>query len=322
MTYAPLVTVIVPTYNRREWIGICLDSIKAQTYQHIETLVIDDGSSDGTAEFLRSDPRYSFARLHVQKKNGGASVARNTGIGMAQGELIVFIDSDDALLPNHVETAVRVFRDHPNTGLFCCDSTMIDADGEILFQGRTWHEIQNEIRNQPLQGGFRSLIDIFQFSHIFPGFTLPKTVFEKIGDFDQSIFPMDDYDLSLRVAAAGYGVYYCDKPLALRREHTGQCSGVANSVDTCRKQLSALRAALQRNPELRAQPSTVNRRLASAKIELAVSRIRDGEQVRGFYMMLQALVIDPGQLVRVAELGRRRLQRLVATRGRVRKVAG
>jgi cellulose synthase/poly-beta-1,6-N-acetylglucosamine synthase-like glycosyltransferase len=260
---------------------------------------------------LRSDPRYSFARLHVQPKNGGASVARNTGIEMARGELIVFIDSDDALLPHHIETAVRVFEDHPNTGLFCCDSTIIDSSGEVLFGGRTWHQIQNELRNQPLEEGFRSFLDIFQFSHIFPGFTLPKAVFEKIGYFDQSIFPMDDYDLSLRVAGAGYGVYYCDQPLALRREHTGQCSGVANSVDTCRKQLRTLRAALQRNPELPGQSLIVNRRLASAKMELAVSRMRGGERVGGFYTMLQAVLADPTQLFRVAHLGRRRLRRLV-----------
>jgi cellulose synthase/poly-beta-1,6-N-acetylglucosamine synthase-like glycosyltransferase len=249
--------------------------------------------------------------LHVQPKNGGASVARNTGIEMARGELIVFIDSDDALLPHHIETAVRVFEDHPNTGLFCCDSTIIDSSGEVLFGGRTWHQIQNQLRNQPLEGGFRSLLDIFQFSHIFPGFTLPKAVFEKIGYFDQSIFPMDDYDLSLRVAGAGYGVYYCDQPLALRREHTGQCSGVANSVDTCRKQLRTLRAALQRNPELPGQSLIVNRRLASAKMELAVSRMRGGERVGGFYTMLQAVLADPTQLFRVAHLGRRRLRRLV-----------
>lgn len=313
MTYAPLVTVIIPTYNRHDWIGICLDSVKAQTYEHIETLVIDDGSTDGTVEFLRSDPRYSFARLHVQAKNGGASVARNAGIKMANGELIVFIDSDDALLPDHVETAVRVFENYPNTGLFCCDSTIIDSNGVILFEGRTWHQIQHELRNQPLQGGFRSLIDIFQFSHIFPGFTLPKAVFEKIGDFDQSIFPMDDYDLSLRVAAAGYGVYYCDRPLALRREHTGQCSGVANSIDTCRKQLLALRATLQRNPGLRGQSSLINRRLASAKMELALSRMVAGERARGFGTLLEAVATDPAQLFRVAHLGRRRLRRLVAS---------
>ena len=106
---ASLVTVIIPTFNRRQWISICLDSIKAQTYPHIETLVIDDGSTDGTVEWLKSQPNYSFAQIHVQPKNAGASIARNDGVKLAQGELIVFIDSDDALLPNHIETAIGVF---------------------------------------------------------------------------------------------------------------------------------------------------------------------------------------------------------------------
>src|SRR5215204_2697522 len=114
----PLVTVIIPTFNRLNWIPACLDSIKAQTYPHIETLVIDDGSTDGTVAWLRSQSDYSFAQVYEQPKNGGASVARNDGIRLAQGELIVFIDSDDALLPNHIDTAVSVFNRYPNTGLF------------------------------------------------------------------------------------------------------------------------------------------------------------------------------------------------------------
>ena len=309
----PLVTVIIPTFNRLQWIGICLDSIKSQTYPHIETLVVDDGSSDGTVAWLKSQPEYSFVRVHEQPKNGGASVARNDGIRLAQGELIAFIDSDDALLPNHIETAVNVFRDHPQTGLFCCDSTIIDSDGQVLFGGRTWHQIQSELRNHPIQTGFRSLSNVFEFSHCFPGFTLPKAVFEKIGDFDQSIFPMDDYDLSLRVAGAGYGVYYCNEPLALRREHTGQCSGVANSIDTCRKQIRTLHAALQRNPELWNDSSAIKRRLASAKLELALSRMNAGEKAGGLGNLIGAVATDPAQLFRVAHLGRRRLRRLVAS---------
>jgi GT2 family glycosyltransferase len=309
----PLVTIIIPTFNRRQWISICLDSIKAQTYPHIETLVIDDGSTDGTVEWLQSQPEYSFAQIHVQPKNGGASVARNDGIRLARGELIAFIDSDDALLPNHVETAVSIFDKHPHTGLFCCDSTIIDSRGDILFEGQTWHQIQSRLRDQPVQSGFRPLPDIFEFSNIFPGFTLPKAVFEKVGDFDQSIFPMDDYDLMLRVAGAGYGVYYCNEALALRREHSGQCSGIANSVDTCEKQIRTLRNALGRNPELLKMPGRVKRRLASAKMELAVSRMVAGERAAGIGNMIQAVVSDPTQIFSVAYFGRRRLQRLFAS---------
>ena len=310
---SPLVTVIIPTFNRLKWIGECLDSVKSQTYPFVETLVIDDGSSDGTVEWLRSQPDYSFAQIHVQPRNGGASIARNDGIRRAKGELIAFIDSDDALLPQHLEKAVEVFQKHPNTGLFCCDSTLIDANGDVLFEGRTWHQIQSRLKNHPVQTGFRTLKEIFQFSHIFPGFTLPKAVFEKIGDFDQSIFPMDDYDLSLRVAGAGYDVYYCNEALALRREHSGQCSGFANSVDTCRKQIRTLKAAIQRNPDLLSDVSMVKRRLAAAKMELAVSRMVAGERVGGLGMMLQTVAAHPSQLFSVAHFGRRRLQRLVAS---------
>ena len=309
----PLVTVIIPTFNRRRWIGECLDSVRAQTYPRVETLVVDDGSTDGTVEWLRSEPRYSFARLHVQPKNGGASVARNTGIKISGGELVVFIDSDDALAPNHVERAVSVFRERPNVGLFCCDSTIIGPDSEVLFGGRTWHEIQREQTGRPVHTGPRAARDLFQFSHIFPGFTIPRAVFERVGDFDQSIFPMDDYDLSLRIAGAGYEVFYSHEPLALRREHTGQCSGFANSVDTCRKQIRALGAALERNPELRREAGPeVRRRLSQAKLELAVSRINAGERVGGLGTLVGAVAADPRQILSVARLGTRRLRRRVA----------
>ena len=309
----PLVTVIIPTFNRRQWIGACLDSVRAQTYPHVETLVIDDCSTDGTVEWLRTQARYDFAKIHVQARNGGASVARNTGIKMATGELIVFIDSDDLLAPKHIETAVGVFQSHPNVGLFACDSTIIGIEGEVLFSGRTWHEIQSELKHYPVRTGPRTLKDVFVFSNIFPGFTLPKAVLEKLNGFDQSIFPMDDYDLMLRVASLGYDVYYQHEPLALRREHTGQCSGPANSVDTCRKQLLTLEAALDRNPELRKAGSEIRKRMAQAKLELALSYMKAGQRAIGLSAMLKAITTHPSQLAQVVRLGNRRFQRLVTS---------
>ena len=309
----PLVTIIIPTFNRRRWIGECLDSVRAQTYQNIETLVIDDCSTDGTVEWLRSNPEYSFAKIHVQPENGGASIARNTGIEMARGELIAFIDSDDLLAPNHIEKAVAAFNTQPNIGLFACDSTLIDSEGEVIYSGRTWHEIQSELKNYRVQSGVRKLEDVFVFSNIFPGFTLPKNVFDRVGNFDQPIFPMDDYDLMLRVAGAGYNIYYCHEPLALRREHTGQCSGPANSVDTCRKQILTLENCLKRNPELRKTGPLVRKRMAQAKLELALSRIKAGELATGVRVMLQAIGTHPSQLGQIIRLSNRKFQRLVTS---------
>ena len=308
----PLVTIIIPTFNRRRWIGECLDSVRAQTYPNIETLVIDDCSTDDTVQWLQSNPDYSFANVHVQPRNGGASVARNTGIELAQGELIAFIDSDDLLAPNHIEKAVAVFNTHENIGLFACDSTIIDPDGAVLYSGKTWHSIQSELRQYPIRNGERSLKDVFIFSNIFPGFTLPKRTFDRVGGFDQSIFPMDDYDLMLRVAGAGYGVYYCHAPLALRREHSGQCSGPTTSVDTCRKQILALEAALKRNPQLRTGGADIRKRMAQARLELALSRLKAGHVMRGLGAMVKAVGTHPSQLRQVIRVGNRKFQRLVA----------
>jgi glycosyltransferase involved in cell wall biosynthesis len=309
----PLVTIIIPTFNRRRWIGECLNSVKAQTYKNIETLVIDDCSTDDTVEWLRTNQNYSFAKIQVQPKNGGASIARNAGIQMAQGELITFVDSDDLLAPNHVETAVRVFDSEKNIGLFACDSTIIGPDSEVLYSGRTWHDIQSEQRQYSVHTGIRRLKDVFIFSNIFPGFTLPKPVLDEMGGFDQSIFPMDDYDLMLRVGGAGYGIYYCHEALALRREHTGQCSGPTTSVDTCRKQILTLQAALKRNPELRTAGPDIRKRMAQARLELALSRLKAGQRAGGLGTMLQAIGTHPSQLRQLIRVGNRKFQRLVAS---------
>ncbi|MDT5060844.1 MAG: hypothetical protein QOH63_1303 [Acidobacteriota bacterium] len=309
----PLVSIIIPTYNRRRWIGECLDAIKAQTYPHIETIVVDDCSADGTIEWLRAEPSYQFAQLHVQPQNAGASEARNVGIRKSRGELIAFIDSDDVLARDHVEKAVEIFQRYPNVGLFCCDSTIIGPDGELLYEGRTWHEIQSELKHYPVKSGLRPLEEIFLFSNCFPGFTLTREAFDRVGYFDQSIFPMDDYDLALRVAGGGYGVYYAHEPLALRRDHIGQASGSANSVKTCREQIRTLRLALERNPELRSMGSRLRKRMAEAKLELAVSRIYAGERAKGLGLLFEAVATDPAKLLDVARLGGRRLRNLVAS---------
>src|SRR5262245_22494818 len=189
-----LVSIVIPMYNRRRWVGDCLDAILKQTYRNFEVILVDDCSSDGAVEWLRSNPRYSFVRIHVQEKNVGASASRNAGIQLSKGELITFIDSDDRLEPEHLETAVAAFQEYPNLGLFCCDAVMIGPEGETLNNGQTWHTVNGEIKRYPVKSGMRSLTDIFLFSNSFPGFTLRREVFEKVGWLDQSIFPLDDYD--------------------------------------------------------------------------------------------------------------------------------
>jgi glycosyltransferase involved in cell wall biosynthesis len=292
-----LVTVIIPTFNRREWIGECIDSVLGQTYPNIEVIVVDDRSTDGTVEWLRCQERFNGIVIHEQETNGGASIARNTAIDMARGDLIAFIDSDDKLLPHHVETAVEAFEKHPDLGLFACDSTMIDVDGNELFGGKTWHQALAEATGYEIKTGFRSLKDVFLHSNCFPGFTLGRDVFKELGGFDQSIFPADDYDLALRVAGSRFSVFYRHEPLCLRREHDGQLSGVQNSVKTQVKLIEALGRAA-RNLEIKRDQRLLKKRFASAEVDLGISQLKEGMSKEGVGTLASGVLRDPGQLSR------------------------
>jgi len=308
---SPFVSLIVPTYNRRQWIGECLEAITRQTYRNFEVIVVDDCSSDGTVAWLRSHPEHSSVRIHTQERNGGASVARNTGIRLSKGDLITFIDSDDTLEPEHLETAVAAFRQYPNLGLFCCDAMMIGPDGQTLNDGRTWHTVNGEIKRYDVKSGLRSLTDIFLFSNSFPGFTLRREVFEKIGYLDQDIFPLDDYDLALRVAGGGYQVYYCHRPLARYRVHETNSSGAGNGVKVGREKLRCLQLALERNPEIRQSGAFVSKRIADVMTELAISYAYAGDRGEAARTLSRAVVNDPALLMQLARLSGRWIRRRV-----------
>lgn len=107
----PLVSVIVPVYNALSYLPRCVDSILAQTYTHLEVLLVDDGSTDGSAECC--DRYASDSRVRaIHKPNGGVSSARNVGIEQAQGHYISFCDSDDYLHPQMIEILVRAAEQH------------------------------------------------------------------------------------------------------------------------------------------------------------------------------------------------------------------
>src|SRR3977135_4747431 len=115
-----LVSVILPTYNRRETVGAAIASVQRQTFADWELIVVDDGSTDDTAALIGgSDPRLVL----IRQKNQGVNEARNTAMLRARGQYIAFLDSDDEWLPHHLELSVAFFRAFPGedfvSGEFC-----------------------------------------------------------------------------------------------------------------------------------------------------------------------------------------------------------
>ena len=119
MTPMPRVSVIIPAFNAEPFIRDTLDSVLAQTYPNLETVVSDDGSTDGTAAVVGT---YGDRVKYVRGANsGGVSTPRNAGVRAASGSLLAFIDSDDIMGPGRIATEVRCFARHPNVGLVFSD---------------------------------------------------------------------------------------------------------------------------------------------------------------------------------------------------------
>lgn len=127
MTTAPLVSVIVPAFNAQDYIQETLDSILAQTYPNLEVIVVDDGSTDHTAQIVESYGSRVF--YIIQDNSGGASVPRNTGIKKSTGEFLCFIDADDIMVPNRIEHQVDFMNKHPDVGLVFSDYRNFNNDG-------------------------------------------------------------------------------------------------------------------------------------------------------------------------------------------------
>lgn len=128
-----LVSIIIPCYNGEEFLGAGLKSLKWQTYKNWECILVDDGSTDGSAtvfnSFAEADSRFRYHR----KENGGLAAARNTGIMLAQGEFIQFLDDDDVLLEERLEHCVEQFRLHPEADIVYSDYVCY-KEGESFYR--------------------------------------------------------------------------------------------------------------------------------------------------------------------------------------------
>ncbi|GAB4213380.1 MAG: glycosyltransferase family A protein [Synechococcales cyanobacterium] len=112
-----LISVILPTYNRANHVERSIASVVAQTYPHWELIIVDDGSQDETFAVVKPWITSSHAMVYVYQPNQGAGLARNTGLRLARGNYIAFIDSDDQYLPEHLESRWQWLSSHPQVDL-------------------------------------------------------------------------------------------------------------------------------------------------------------------------------------------------------------
>lgn len=207
----PAVSVIIPTYNRAKLLPQALDSVLSQTYQDFETIVVDDGSSDNTAEVVS---QYKQIR-YIRQENRGTAAARNKGILEARGELIAFLDSDDVWLPEMLEKTVSFIKKH-NFDWVCTASYRIDdkdENKEINYIPNKFLD-NSGIKIELLKNGlfFFSILPIYCGSVL-----LKKDCFKKVGFFSSDFTIGEDFDLWLRLDEANLKAGYLSEPLFIYR---------------------------------------------------------------------------------------------------------
>lgn len=205
----PTVSVCIPTYNRKDYVRETLDSIFAQTYKDLEVVVVDDGSTDGTEEMIK---RVGYPVRYYWQENRGEAAARNKLIGLAEGQFITFLDSDDLLIPNTVERMISVMEAEDEEVIVYGPYLRIDEKGNIC--GRCTRKL------------YSGYITSHLFENIFVhscGSMFPRSVFQKVGGFDDTLPISCDYDLWLRLSLK-YRFIALPEPTFKRRRHKGNLS--------------------------------------------------------------------------------------------------
>lgn len=197
----PLVSIIIPTYNRQDFIKEAVESVLTQDYSCYELIVVDDGSTDTTRSILARYPEI----MYCYQENRGVSSARNHGLACSQGNLIAFLDSDDLWLPRKLSTQVALMERSPEIMVTYTDEVWI-RQGKRVNSGKRHQKYSGWIFKQCLP------LCIVSPSSV----VVRKQVFEIVGNFDEHLPVCEDYDLWLRLAAQ-YPIHFVAEKLIVKR---------------------------------------------------------------------------------------------------------
>lgn len=207
----PKVSIVIPCYNSGRYLRQAMESALAQDYQPLQVVAVDDGSSDDTAEILRE---YEGITVLTQK-NQGVSAARNNGVDRADGDIVMFLDADDVLLPGSVSRKVRALQSQNGIGLVAGTAEYIDESGAPL---------KDAVDLKPDYPNGISCADAMRrLPGPLSGWLIPKDVFVQAGGFDPQLRMAEDWDLCLRILSA-YKCVYDPIPGVQYRETPGSAS--------------------------------------------------------------------------------------------------
>jgi glycosyltransferase involved in cell wall biosynthesis len=220
----PLVTVVIPSYNRRDLLCRALNSVASQTYKKLEVIVVDDGSTDGTDEMIRSLSHYPLPIRYVAQQNRGPAAARNKALDLASGTFIGLLDSDDIWLPTKIERQIE-YLNAQQVDFVYCNGFVIDENG------RRDEEQTNKLRPKKLYSPEEFLLSEVRF--FTSGVLFHRKCLENAGRFDENLLFFEDLDLWFRILLS-HKAGFVDEELVIKSRHALNLEFTQPSVTSSR----------------------------------------------------------------------------------------
>ncbi|MGC8856113.1 MAG: glycosyltransferase family 2 protein [Anaerolineae bacterium] len=275
-----LVSVVTPSYNQARYLEHTLRSVLEQDYPHIEYIVIDGASTDGSVDIIR---HYADRLAYwVSEKDNGQAEAINKGFSHAHGEILAWLNSDDYYLPGAVSAAVATFAAHPQAVLVYGNMLAVNAHGEII----------NHLRYRQLR-----LEDLLGFEIIGqPAVFFRRSAFEKTAGLDATFHFLLDHLLWIKIAQQGE-IVHAEQTWAAARYHP-MAKNIARPLEFV-QEVERIAAWIESQPSLaRALTSQRKRILAGQHCLSAFYLVEGGEARRALWHYRQALLAHPPTLMR------------------------
>jgi glycosyltransferase involved in cell wall biosynthesis len=290
---APAVSVVIPVLNGAGTLGAAIESVRRQTYQDHEVIVVDDGSTDDTPSVAET---FGAAVRYVRQEHGGVGAARNRGIAEARGALVAFLDADDLWLPRKLERQLAVLDAAPSIDAVQCSAYLVDARLRVLGVRRC----------TPARDSCLDYLLLRNLPSVGSSAVIRRTRLEALGGFATDLVAIEDWDLVCRLARQGRLRSLADV-LVLYRQHAGNRSrNIEAHVEAGSRLLRRFFADPSLEPGLRRHEARVWARFYAM---LAGGYLLYGQRRRALAWAWRAVRTSPDVTGYLAGLPLRRLDR-------------
>lgn len=271
-------SIIIPTYNRANLIGLTIDSILNQTYTNYEIIIVDDGSTDNTEEVIKKINHQKIS--YLKKENAERGAARNFGMAHANGEYITFVDSDDLLYPDYFLNAFKYICEFSFPPFFHLGYEVRSANGKIIFKA---DNVPSDETNFLVKGNLLSCMGIFINKNIANEFKFNE---------DRELAGSEDWELWMRITAK-YGIKASNTISACIVDHTNRSVSNFEEKKLVRRKRLSLDYAFKNNLVNAKFQNKFKAIEASSDLYIALHLILSTNYKRGLFYFKRALLSNP-----------------------------